>query len=462
MANSLDDSPARPPAGARIFGNMLRPLQAFFRLEAASGLILLGCAVAALAWANLAPASYRVVFDALVTIGLGGAAARFSMLELVNDGLMTLFFFVVGMEIKRELVLGELRTLPQAMLPAIAAIGGMVVPAAIFLAFNAGGPGASGWGIPMATDIAFCIGVLTLLKRRVPHALIVFVTALAIFDDIGGIVVIALFYGTGIEPGWLLAAAAVTAGVAAMSRGYVRSPLAWTIAGALLWYTLHHSGIHATIAGVILGLAIPARPRRPPRDVIRELASHTAALARVAEDDARDEAEIAGIEERLEDLEAPLTRFVHALHPWVAFGIMPLFALANSGVHLSDLEPSQVTGRVAVGTAIALFVGKQVGIFTFTLGALSAGVGSPPGGCSRVKLLGVSIVAGIGFTVALFIAGLAYPVAPGLLDQAKLGILVGSLVSGVVGAVILRWTEPVGAPRLAVDCSTEVSSSKAG
>ncbi len=436
---------------------MLRPLQAFFRLEAASGLVLLGCAVAALAWANLAYESYRLVFDTPVTIGLGAATARFSVLELVNDGLMTLFFFVVGMEIKRELVLGELRTFPQAVLPAIAAVGGMVVPAAMFLAFNAGGPGAPGWGIPMATDIAFCIGVLTLLKRRVPHALIVFVTALAIFDDIGGILVIALFYGSGIHSGWLVAAAVVTAGAVAMSRSYVRSALAWVIAGALLWYTLHHSGIHATIAGVVLGLAIPARSRKPLHDVIRELSSYTAALARSADDEGRDAAEVHGIEERLEQLEAPLTRFVQWLHPWVAFGIMPVFALANSGVHISDLDPSQVTGRVAVGTAVALFIGKQVGIFAFTIGAVGAGVARLPGGCSRTKLLGVSVVAGIGFTVALFIAGLAFPAAPGLLDEAKLGILAGSLVSGVVGSAILRWTEPVGAPRGAPECSTAAS-----
>jgi NhaA family Na+:H+ antiporter len=439
---SRGESPGAP-SGARLFEAMLRPLQAFFRLEAASGLVLLGCALAALGWANVAPESYRRVFDAPVIAGLGGLRAQFTVLELVNDGLMTLFFFVVGMEIKRELVIGELRTLPQAVLPAIAAVGGMVVPAGIFLAFNWGRPGAPGWGIPMATDIAFCIGVLTLLKRRVPHALTVFVTALAIFDDIGGILVIALFYGSGVHAGWLVAAAAVTAGAVAMSRGYVRSPLAWVVAGALLWFTLHHSGIHATISGVILGLAIPARPRRPLRDVIRELSDHTAALARAAEDEARDDAEILGIEERLEELEAPLARFVHALHPWVAFGIMPLFALANSGVGVAALGVPQVTGRVAVGTAVALFIGKQLGIFTFTVAAIGAGVARAPGGCSRTKLLGVSIVAGIGFTVALFIAGLAFPGAAGLLDEAKVGILAGSLVSGIVGALVLQSTEPI-------------------
>jgi NhaA family Na+:H+ antiporter len=439
------DHPATPAAaGTRLFETVLRPLQVFFRLEAASGLVLLGCAVAALAWANVAHDSYRAAFETPVFVGIGALAARFSVLELVNDGLMSLFFFVVGMEIKRELVLGELRTVPQAVLPAIAAVGGMLVPAGIFLAFNAGGPGAPGWGIPMATDIAFCIGVLTLLKTRVPHALVVFVTALAIFDDIGGILVIALFYGSGIHLAWLLGAAGVTGVAVLMSRAYVRNGFAWIIAGALLWYTLHHSGIHATIAGVILGLAIPARPRRPLHEVIGELSSYTAGLGRARGDEERDEAVVQGIEERLEELGAPLTRFVHLLHPWVAFGIMPLFALANSGVFVAGLDPSQLTGRVALGTGAALFVGKQAGIFAFTALAVRAGIARMPGGASPGKLLGVSVVAGIGFTVALFIAGLAYAGTPGLLDEAKVGILAGSLVSGIAGALILRSTALVG------------------
>jgi NhaA family Na+:H+ antiporter len=432
-------------AAAPRLAALVRPLQAFFRLEAASGIVLLGCAAAALAWANLAPASYRLVFDAPVTIGVGALSARFSVLHLVNDGLMTLFFFVVGMEIKRELVVGELRTLPQAALPAIAALGGMLVPAGIFLAWNAGGPGAPGWGIPMATDIAFCIGVLTLLRTRVPHGLVVFVTALAIFDDIGGILVIALFYGSGIQLPWLAAAAGVAAAAAVMSRAHVRSPAAWAAAGVLLWLALHGSGVHATIAGVILGLAVPARPRRPLRDVLRELSADAGALAGGRADDERDAAACQGIAERIEELEAPLTRFVHALHPWVAFGIMPLFALANSGIALSGFEPARLGAPVAVGTAVALFVGKQAGIFAFTWAALALGLARPPGGASHAKLLGASIVAGIGFTVALFIAGLAYPDAPHLLDEAKLGILAGSLASGVVGAVVLRATPAVDA-----------------
>jgi NhaA family Na+:H+ antiporter len=434
------------PGRRRAFAAVAAPLQAFFGLEAASGIVLLACAVAAFAWANLAPHSYRAVFAAPIAVGLGGHVLAFSVAELVNDGLMTVFFAVVGMEIKRELVHGELRTARQAILPLVAAAGGMIAPALIYTAWNAGGPGAPGWGIAMATDIAFCIGVLTLLGRRVPRALVVFVTALAIFDDIGGILVIALFYGSGIGAAWLLAALALVAVAVALGRAHVGSPFAWTALAAALWGTLHAAGIHATLAGVVVGFAVPARPRRPLREVFRELAAHASDLARAAADEGRDEEAASAIEERLEELEAPLTRFIHALHPWVAFGVMPLFALANSGVTLAALERSQLLGSVAVGTAVALFLGKQAGIFAFTFGAVRLGLAPMPREASWGKLLGVSIVAGIGFTVALFIAGLAFYEDPRLLDEAKVGILVGSLVSGLVGAAVLRATgERVGA-----------------
>lgn len=394
-------------AGARLIALAARPLQAFLRLEAASGLVLLACAVAALAWANLAPATYRAAFAAELSVGAGGFGVRFTVLQLVNDGLMTLFFFVVGMEIKRELVHGELRSRAQALLPAVSAVGGMFVPAAIFLAFNAGTPGAPGWGIPMATDIAFCVGVLTLLKRRVPHGLLVFVTALAVFDDIGGILVIALFYGAGVHGGWLAGAAAVALLAVRLGARGMRAALPWAVIGAALWFTLHHGGVHPTIAGVALGLAIPAGAAR--------------------------------------DTGAPLDRFVRVLHPWVAFGVMPVFALANSGVYIGGLAREQLYGGVALGTFAALVIGKQAGIFLFTLAAVRGGLARVPGGASWPKVLGVSVVAGIGFTVALFIAGLAYPGAPALLDEARLGILAGSLASGLLGAAVLRATAPVGA-----------------
>jgi NhaA family Na+:H+ antiporter len=329
----------------------------------------------------------------------------------------------------------------------------MLLPAAIFLAFNWSGPGRPGWGIPMATDIAFCVGVLTLLRSRVPHALVVFVTALAIFDDIGGILVIALFYGHGLSVPWLAVAAAVVVVMVAMSRAYVRSGVAYAAVGALLWYALHHGGIHATIAGVIAGLTIPARSRSLPRSVLEELAQHAAGLVRRSADEELDSAAILEVEERLEDLEAPVQRFIHLLHPWVAFGVMPLFALANSGVDLRALEVAQLTGPIAVGTAVALLVGKAAGIFAFTWAAVRLGTAPMPGGASSGKLLGVSTVAGIGFTVALFIAGLAFPADAELLDQAKVGILAGSLVSGIAGAILLRSTERVPArarPELSV------------
>lgn len=434
--------PRRPAAPVRVlFHAAVAPIRAFLALEASSGIILLACAVAALGWVNLGGAErYHTLFSTPFTLGVGGAALRFSLHALVNDGLMTLFFFVVGMEIKRELAVGELRTRAQAALPAVAALGGMLVPALLFVAFNAGGPGAHGWGIPMATDIAFCIGVLQLLRSRVPHALIVFVTALAIFDDIGGILVIALFYGGGIDVAWLLAAGGLTAILALLSRARVQRGLVYAVMGLLLWYALHHAGIHATIAGVIVGLSIPVRGRTEPREALAALSAYTTRLlARSPAPDLESDA-LLEIEGALEDLEPPLTRFVHLLHPWVAYLVMPVFAFANAGVDLQRLEPAQLVGPVALGTAAGLVLGKLVGIFAFTALAVRWRLAPMPGGASHGKLLGVALVAGIGFTVALFIASLAYPGSPALLDEAKVGILGGSLVAGVAGALVLVST----------------------
>jgi NhaA family Na+:H+ antiporter len=387
-------------------GGGIRPLRAiltFFRTEAAGGVVLLASAVVALGWANAHGASYRAVFHTPLTVGFEPALARFTVLQVANDALMTIFFLLVGMEIKRELVEGELSTPRQALLPAVAALGGMAVPIAVFLAFNHEGAGRAGWGVAMATDIAFSIGVLTLLRRRVPHALLVFVTALAIFDDVGGILAIALFYGAGLHAGGLAASGAVAAALALMARARVRSAGAWSAAGVLLWIALHHAGVHATIAGVALGLAVPAR---------------------------------------VDGGEAPVARFERALHPWVAFGVMPLFALANAGVDLGALDASQLRGDVAVGTALALLVGKPAGISGFALAAVKLGLAPLPRDASPPKLLGASAVAGIGFTVALFIATLAFPDGSALLDEAKVGILAGSLAAGLAGATVLALTPP--------------------
>jgi NhaA family Na+:H+ antiporter len=439
------DTSRSPHPIPRLFGAVVQPVQEFFRLEAASGIVLLASAVAALAWANLAGESYHAVVEYPLRLGAGAATAEFPLHAVVNEGLMTIFFFVVGMEIKHELVMGELRSPRQAVLPAVAALGGMALPALIYVGFNAGGPGLAGWGIPVATDIAFAIGVLTVLGRRVPHALLVFLTALAIFDDIGGILVIALFYGSGVHLGWLAAAAGVGGVLVAMSRLHVGSPVAWLAAGVALWLAMHMAGVEATIAGVALGLAVPARPRVRPGDVLEALGAHVESLTRGRQD--RDEAlqtgELLYIDERLDELGAPLDRFVEALHPWVAFGVMPLFALTNAGVALRGGDPSRWLGPVVLGTAVGLVVGKAAGIFGFTLGAVRLGLARIPGDAGASKLLGVSAVGGIGFTVSLYIASLAFENAPALLDQAKIGVLAGSLASGLAGALWLLRTRPV-------------------
>lgn len=429
-------------AAPALFAAVVRPLQAFVQLEASSGILLLASALAALLWANLHPESYRAVFELPLYLGAGSAPSSFALRDLVNDGLMSVFFFVVGMEIKRELVSGELDTLSKASLPAIAAAGGMVIPALIYSAINKGGPGASGWGIPVATDIAFCIGILTLLKSRVPHALIVFVTALAIFDDLGGILVIALFYGSGLHLEWLAAALGVSSVLFLMNRLHTSSMLAYSAGGAVLWYTVHHGGIHATIAGVVLGMMIPARPLRASKVVLRELSEHLTKIEQKEEDEELGAAQILAIEERLESVESPLERFVHALHPFVAYIVMPVFALANAGVSLRGFGVETLLAPVAFGSAMGLFIGKQVGIFAATMAAVKLGVAQIPGGASAVKLYGVSVIAGIGFTVSLFISALAFPASPELLDAAKIGVLLGSLAAGVAGFVILRLTRP--------------------
>jgi Na+:H+ antiporter, NhaA family len=431
---SRNDSTAK----VRLFGAVLRPLQRFLHLEAASGILLLICALAALVWANVHLSSYRAIFDYPLTVGAGPTVVTFTARAVIDDGLMAIFFFVVGMEIKRELLMGELNSTAKASLPAIAAVGGMLLPSAIFLAFNHGGPGQRGWGIPMATDIAFCIGILTILKDRVPRALVVFVTALAIFDDIGGILVIALFYGHGLSVSWLLAAGALTLVLFAMSRSFVVSGLAYALVGAGLWFALHHGGIHATISGVILGLTIPARPQRASRDVLRDLTDHVAELDRKPPDAELEAAEILSIEEKLEDLQAPAQRFIHALHPIVAFAIMPIFALANAGVSLQGTGLAAVASPIALGAAAGLFIGKALGIVGLTLLAVRLRLAPMPGGATRAQLFGVSVIAGIGFTVALFIAALAFENTPALLDQAKLGILLGSAAAGLVGFALLR------------------------
>jgi Na+:H+ antiporter, NhaA family len=403
-----------------LFGAVVLPIRAFFRLEAASAILLFVSAVIALIAANTGLASsYHALFETRLAFAAGDLHVELTIAELISDGLMTLFFFVVGMEIKREVAVGELSSFSKALLPAIAAIGGMLLPASIYFLINRGTPGEPGWGVPMATDIAFSIGCLTLFKKRVPHALFVFLTALAIFDDIGGILVIALFYGHGLNVTALLFAGLITAALIGAGRLRVASGFVYMLLGAGLWYALHRAGVHATIAGVIAGLTIPARASRPTKEILREPLL---------------------IEEKLEELESPLDRFVHLLHPYVAFGVMPLFALASSGVKIAGIDAGHLLGPVSLGVVGGLVAGKTIGIFVATWIAVKLRIASSPGGASLGKLFGVSAVGGIGFTVALFIAGLAFRDAPELLEQAKIGILAGSLGAGLLGCLVLRMT----------------------
>lgn len=427
----------------RLFAEVLAPFQSFFRMEASGGILLAVAAVVAIVWAN-SPGSERYLALTHYPLGLsvGGTNFTFTLHDFVNDFLMAIFFFLVGMEIKRELAVGELSTPAKAMLPLIAAAGGMVIPAAVYLFFTIGTPAQGGWGIPMATDIAFAIGCLSLVRSRVPNALIVFLTALAIFDDLGGILVIAIFYGSGIDLQWLAAAGAITLLLFGFNRLYVRTTLLWVLGGAALWYAVHHSGIHATIAGVILGMMIPVRGRRPPREVLEQLEKHVEEGLNSRSEAELDNQRILQIEETLEDLEPPLNRYVHFLHPYVAFGIVPLFALLNAGVDMRAMSFGDLFAAIPLGTALGLFLGKQLGIFGATWLAVKLKVSPMPGGAPLMQLYGVAVVGGIGFTVALFIAELAFPGMPTTLEQAKLGIIVGSFLAAVVGYLVLRFSKP--------------------
>jgi NhaA family Na+:H+ antiporter len=278
------------------------------------------------------------------------------------------------------------------------------------------------------------------MKKRVPHALMVFLIALAIFDDIGGILVIAFFYGEGLRGWWLLAAGGITGALYLCNRLHARSALLYAAAGVALWYALHAGGVHATIAGVVLGLMVPARPRRSSREVLVELGDHVQRLVSAPAPAELDDAAVLQIEEKLEELQAPLSRFVHALHPTVAFAIVPLFALANAGVALGSVQT--LSGPVALGVGLGLLLGKPIGILAATWLAVRLRLSPAPGGASWPRIAGVAVVGGIGFTVALFIAGLAYPAQADLLDQAKAGILLGSAAAGIAGVLWLRLCPP--------------------
>ncbi|MFZ5477454.1 MAG: Na+/H+ antiporter NhaA [Myxococcota bacterium] len=434
--------PARPPEAwapaHRLARAFVAPVERFLAVEAASGVLLLLAAVLALVWAN---SPWRDVYEALWSVPLGARLGDLSFERdlrwWVNDGLMTVFFFVVGLEIRREIHRGELSDLRRAALPIAAAVGGMVVPALLYVALNAGGPSAAGWGVPMATDIAFAVGVLALLGDRVAPALRILLLSLAVIDDLGAILVIAVVYSGGVDPIALGVAGAGLASIVALQRLGARAPALYLPGALVAWAGAYASGVHPTIAGVAVGLLTPVRAWLGPAQLAA--AAEVAAVAARArgDDDGEDlDASVGPLRHAVRESVSPVERLQHALHGWVAFLVMPVFAFANAGVALGDADVSG-EWRVFAGVFLGLFVGKPIGVLAASRLAAAGAVATVPRGVGWADVSIVGLVAGIGFTMALFVAQLAFPPGPAL-ETAKLAILAASTASGVVGWAVGR------------------------
>jgi Na+:H+ antiporter, NhaA family len=419
----------------------VRPFIRFSEVEASSGIVLLVAAIVAIVWANSAySGTYFAILEEHLTISIGDFHLDESVLHLINDGLMAIFFFVVGLEIKREIVLGDLRDPRTAALPVLAALGGMLVPALIYFAFNAGTAASRGWGVPMATDIAFAIGVVALLGARVPSGAKLFLLTLAIADDIGAISVIAIFYTSDLDLGFLGAAFAGLLILWLANKVNIRALIFYIPMAFVIWYCMLESGVHATLAGVALGFLTPARAYFTPRQFdIRArsiLDQFPTERDSPAAQDHSDHEVVLMIQTAQESI-SPLSRLEHNLVRWSSYVIVPLFALANAGVDFRDTSiAAAATSAVALGVGLGLVVGKLVGISLFTAVAVRLGFGRLPPGTTWRHIVGVAAVAGVGFTVSLFVAGLAFD-DPLLADQAKLGIFLGSMVAGSLGSMIL-------------------------
>lgn len=440
--NPLQSSPPEAWAPLLRFARFAgRPLERFLHIEAASGILLLVATAVALVSAN-APwgQAYLDFWHTPLGLRVGDFELERSLEWFVNDGLMVIFFFVVGMEIRREIHRGELSEWKRAALPAAAALGGMIAPAALYLVFAGDRATRSGWGVPMATDIAFAVGILTLLGARVPAAMRVLLLALAVIDDLGAIVVIAVFYSSGIELSGLLVAALGLGAVLAMQRFGVRAKLLYVAPSVVAWAGIYAAGIHPTVAGVIVGLLTPVRAWLGPRGFVagvrheidhvtnvdpEAISSHELAKSLRHVDVARREAM------------SPAESLIETLHPWVAFGIMPVFALANASVIVSGGSLDASSWSVATAVAIGLFVGKPVGILLASWLTLRLGIGTLPAGMTLRHVIVLGVVAGVGFTMALFIAQLAFTDA-GLLAAAKLGVLTASGAAAVLGLILGR------------------------
>ncbi len=425
---------------------LLRPFQEFAHTEALGGVLLFACALIALIWANSPwSESYSTLWETKLTIGAGSFELSKSLLHWINDGLMAIFFFVVGLEIKREVLVGELASRRKAALPIAAALGGVLVPALIYILFNAGGAGASGWGIPIATDIAFALGVMALLGNRVPDSLRIFLTALAIVDDITGVLIIAIFYTSDIAWISLMIGFGFLGALFIANRLHFRHPLIYTILGIGLWLAFLKSGVHATIAGILLAMTIPARTVINPKEFLQRSREKLDIFESADKDsdsilkNETQQSAIHALDVASKQVQAPLQRMEHALHPWVAFFIMPIFALANAGVSLSG--NGEVINSVTTGIVFGLLLGKPIGITLASWLAIRGKIADKPADIGWWHIHGMAWLAGIGFTMALFIAGLAFE-GSAYLTAAKIGIIAASVLAGIIGTTILSRIAP--------------------
>ncbi len=421
-----------------------KPFVRFASLESSGGIVMLISTVIALLLAN-SPLQqlYENILQVNFSFLLGSFKLSEPLLFWVNDGLMALFFLVVGLEIKREILEGELSSFKKSALPVMAALGGMIVPALIFAAINFGKPTVHGWGIPVATDIAFSLGVLTLLGKRIPLGLKAFVAALAIADDIGGVLVIALFYTSNISLNAVYFGLAITILLIIANRLGASHPAPYFILGGFLWLAFVASGIHATLAGVLLALLIPAHSRINTREFIDRqqllIEKLKPSISKKALSHEEYQATMNELGELTKQLETPMHRLSRLLLPTVTFFVVPVFALANAGVNITGNISSFATSPITIGVLLGLFFGKQLGIFTFTFLAVKSGLGALPGSVTWKHIYGAGIVCGIGFTVAMFLANISYTDSD-LITQAKMGILAASLISGIAGYLFLKLT----------------------
>ena len=429
------------------FNRILTPLDEFIHRQTTSGVLLMICAVIALVIAN-SPLheQYEHFLHTDIALSLGGAAFSLSIHHWINEALMAMFFFIMGLELKRELMVGELSSPKQALLPIMAAIGGMVVPALFYVVFNTSGSGTGGWGIPMATDIAFAIGALSLLGDRIPKTLITFLIALAIVDDLGAVAVIALFYTESINLQALIYAGACTMLLMALNLGGIRRTLPYAVVGILLWAAMLASGIHATIAGIVVAFVIPIRPKFKPRQFIDRVTDNAAQMREAVEENAdiihnnRLRALVTSLGDGVQLVQAPAQRIEHALHLPVAYLVIPIFALANAGIPVDFASVTQYFQHpIALGVVAGLLFGKPVGIAGMTWLTVKLGWASLPSGLNMNHILGVGLLGGIGFTMSIFIADLGFANSAQDLLMAKTGILIASALAGFGGFFWLMW-----------------------